>query len=464
MNKFWHWGILLCAAIFLCVAVSCSNIHPEADSAEEERILEVFVSQEAEQYAVVQYLQDESVRLEIEKYLGATIRINRITMVPNTDAISELRFDGVLLTNNPLWIVPLAEQNQLLELKSEELWTDELDSMAGRYQGRQYGYVLPQNNSLNSRPTIVVLPDVLRKAGIREIPYTPEAILEALQTLSIHVSTPLMTYGMPTQGGFSLVLGLFELSPRGGREFYLEDERVTFDKLSKEGEAYLAYVNQLYTRQLIPSDFLSMTEYSAIEMLSSGRCAIAMLQDKRCLREAMALAEQNGRYIAKVSMHGWESNMETGLYNLLVGLISADCTDTMLAKDFFALLHEKFLREDPIFGEDIVLEEYPLFCSEGQPSDAVFDPVEQCNYDVRLFYKKEKLDVSVIEPYYCRIAVGDLPLNAFEDLHAQWVLTEIGVEKIETFADQYTRKYYTQFPNQNIADNYVENEQNSTQY
>jgi hypothetical protein len=75
----------------------------------------------------------------------------------------------------------------------------------------------------------------------------------------------------------------------------------------------------------------------------------------------------------------------------------------------------------------------------------VYDPVEHMRYNVSLHQMKEQSDTTLIEPYYCRIAIGDLPLSAFSEMVSQWTIEpDIGTTVIDTVALRFMRRFQTE--------------------
>jgi len=79
------------------------------------------------------------------------------------------------------------------------------------------------------------------------------------------------------------------------------------------------------------------------------------------------------------------------------------------------------------------------------PADAIYDPVEHMRYNVSLHELKEQFDTTLIEPYYCRIAIGDLQLSAFSEMVSLWTIEpDINTTVIDTVALRFMRRFQTE--------------------
>jgi hypothetical protein len=257
--------------------------------------------------------------------------------------------------------------------------------------------------------------------GLENIPFTADSMLYALQKLSDLYQIPLFVYGSPAKEGFSVLLELFEISPMGGREFYVEDGKVKFDKISDKAENYLVYVNQIYQKGYIPSDFLVLSEYSGIGMLAHGKSAMAVFPSMEIAQEAIQTAEKMGRQVALTELPVDHSCTETNIYARLTGLISWDYPDAETAKRFLAELQSVLKEINKEENIDVPVERYPLFSNTGAYRRKAFDPVEVTLPDIRRLYEKHFLDINYINPYFSRIATGDLPLMSISEMREHWL-------------------------------------------
>ncbi len=421
MKRFWSWLIIL----LLIFSVACTTSLQSENVQEEEPlpVLNVYITENAKQYTAVRALQDESIRIRLEEKLNVRIKLINFFLADGEDNVSEITFTGVMLTEDPKWILPLVERSQLMELGKN---LSETGYKLGKYRGKQYGHIFADSYSGRIHPVLAVVPETLRQLGLENIPFTADSMKDALQKLSEFYKVPLAVYGSPAQEGFSVLLELFEISPTGGREFYLEDGQVKFDKISDKAEDYLIYVNQLYQNGYIPSDCLLLSKYSGIEMLAYGKSAMAVFPSEEIAREAIRSAEKMGRQVVLAKLPVDDSCTETNIYAYLTGLISADCADGELANRFLVELQSvsKEMQMEEMLAEEksaSSVEWYPLFSNTGSYRNTAFDPVEMCLPDIRRLYEKHILDTDYIDPYFSRLATGDLRLSQISEMREQWL-------------------------------------------
>lgn len=413
---------LLLIGLLIISSVGCTT-HVQVENVQEDDpvpVLNVYITENSKPYTAVRALMDESIRSKLEEKLDVQIKLIDFGLAGGMDTVSEISFTGVLLTEDPMLIIPLSERSLLLEIEKNLL---ESDSTLGQYRGKQYGYIFVDSYSGRIQPILAVVPEMLRQLGLEHIPFTADAMADALDKLSKYYQAPLVVYGSPAQEGFSILLELFELSPTGGREFYLEDGQVKFDKMSDRAEAYLAYINQLYRDGCIPSDCLILSKYSGIQMLAYGRSAMAVFPSKEIAQEAIRSAENMGRHVALAKLPVDDSCTETKIYTDLTGLISADCWDPELAKRFLVELQSVSKELQMEEESALSVEWYPLFSNIGTHRRTAFDPVEVSLPDLRRLYEKCTLDTNYIDPYFSRLATGALPLSWFAEMREQWLMS-----------------------------------------
>lgn len=429
---------------------------PEQDIAAARPVLQVCIASGTEAYAGVHILRNEETRGALEDTLGVQLELVDLYPEQDSSGTADVEFKDVLLVDNPLQIVPLAARNQLLALFHMEME----DPTLGKYQGLQYGYIFSHSNEAASQPVLAVLPEVLELADIRKIPFTPEAVLQALEKLSVVdtsvvadiISTPmsdiamppLAVYGMPSGAGFGPLLALFDMAPLGGNDICVADGTVVFDKLEPNAKAYLAYVRALYEKRFIPDACLLQTEYSAMELLINGRCFMAVLPNEAFAQMVVTRAAANGNRIALVKLPVPEACTEVNVYNRLTGMVAKGSQNAELAKRFLVELQRMSnLTETKLAME---AEWYPLFVHADTERMRRVDLVDEVLTDIRRLYEKNMLDTTYIEPYYCRIVTGDLPLEAFDTMKEQWLLTNHDTNRGEfssgkSLMDLYNRWY-----------------------
>lgn len=444
-NRGW---VLLCLVLVLSTLIGCVPEQEEDLTQEAVPVLRVYVSTQAQEYSTIEYLLSVENQQAMEQALGCTLEIQMYTPQDTLDSVLKLTTDGVILTEDPLEVATLAYDGALKELDKNVLWTEERESLFGRVGGRQYACVYTVEPHRTASAVLLVLPDLLEEAGIRNEAYTPEGVLEAFEKLPSHIH-PLAVGGIPTEGNFIPLMGLFGIAPSGGREFYMEGESVCYDKFSSSGESYLRYLCQLHAQGWLPDDFLLLSEYSLIDMLSSGRYAMAVLTEEGCIAETIRRCQENGLRVAVAELPIAQEKQEWNIYHRLLGAVMSDCAEKELAVSFLQLLYDntKELVEESSTSVADTLERYPLFSAENQKAASV-DPVEQCTYDARMQYEKALIDRYMVKTYYSRMAVGDLPLSEFKYMRENSLMgllsgrrTVSEVErKLDTLEEQYTRK------------------------
>ncbi|MDX9916305.1 MAG: hypothetical protein RBS49_10525 [Sphaerochaeta sp.] len=431
-------------AILLLFGLACGRAgSPREDVAEEglPSLEIIVVAGSTETYPLVQKLLDEEIRTQLGKRLGRELKVHRITGSSETESLGSDTFWDVLLVDDPLFMHSLAEGRRLRLLETSE----ERSNLYGRFGGRQFAYVLQRRAISGDQPIVVVLPQMLREAGIDTVEYTPEGVEQLLRSLSSFTNTPLLVHGIPTKGGFSLLQGLFNVAPERGREFFLDGESVVYDKVSERGEAFITYVRMLYCAGLLPADFLSLSQYSGVDMVANGRAAIALFTDVAIAMKAIEGAKANGREVAIVPLPVADGALDGDIYRALLAMVSHESSDPA-AVALLQLLKE--MDDGPAEGvplsQALQVPTIDLF-TRRDPAGHVYDPVEHMRYNVSLHQMKEQSDTTLIEPYYCRIAIGDLPLSAFSEMVSQWTIEpDIGTTVIDTVALRFMRRFQTE--------------------
>ncbi len=439
----FRWLFFPAAVILLLFIFACARNGVVRDDVIEEGLpsLEIIVvAGSSEEYPIVRLLLDEQARTQLGTRLGRDLKVHRISGSSEMESLGSDTFWDVLLVDDPLFMFSLAEGRRLKLLETSE----ERSSLYGRYGGRQFAQVLQRDGVALHQPIVVVLPQILQMAGIDGVEYTPEGVEQLLLSLEPYTNTPLFVHGIPSRGGFSLLQGLFSVAPEGGREFFLDEEQVIYDKVSERGEAFISYVRTLHCEGLLPSDFLSLSQYSAVDMVANGRSAIALFTDATIAKKAIEGAEANGLEVAVTSLPVADGALESDIYRVLLGMISLESRDPASA-ELLALLKEMgggFESEQVAHLLDVPTID--LFTRE-TAADEIYDPVEHMRYNVSLHQLKEQFDTTLIEPYYCRIAIGDLPLSAFSEMVSLWIIEpDINTTVIDTVAMRFMRRFQTE--------------------
>lgn len=436
--------VLLCTMLLSACAVPQEE---EADT-QAPAVLKVYLSETAYGYSAARYLLEEKNRQELEAELDFEIELIPYTTDGNSEDIRNLSMDGVILTDDPMEITILANENDLKRLDMQSLWTQERDSLFGRIGGWQYAYVYTTESENISRAVLLVLPELLEKAGVKEVPYTPEGVEKMLEDVYQYVR-PLAIYGAPNEGSFAPLMGLFDLSPTGGREFFREGDQVRYDKFSDSGKVYLGWLKGLYARELLPKDFLQLSEYSMIDMLAGGRYAMAVMTEEACIAETIKRCEAQGREIAVAELPVSAESQQWNIYRRLLGGVMSDCPKFEAGVSFLRLLHERTegIEKTEASSAANALNRYPLF-SQKSARTLREDPVERCTFDANMQYEKLLIDKYVVKEYYSRLAVGDLALDAFDDMADSSLMGLLsrrrtvieGEKRPDTLEERFTRK------------------------
>lgn len=404
------------AVLLMLLTLSACGKEAGVEAPEALPVLRVNIEPEAAKDSVIQRLiTDEALLSRLETELQADIQLDVWETPIDTNRISSVSFSGVLLVNDPICIRSLAETLHLRELPDVPEMTD---AQMGRYKGRQYGYVLGKRSGAEDFPVLAVRKDLVEKYELREMNFTPASVRSLLEQLSADVRFPLAVYGRPLDEGFALLLNLFEMSPSDGWEFYRDGSQLVYDKLSDNSEAYLRYIRELYESELFPSTCMSLSKYSAIEMLAYGQSAIALFPGEEYAEQAITLGEKNGYEIIRAKLPVDKELLQQDSYRRLVGLISRDCEDTGPAMRFFEKLEELKAGEEP--SGTAQQQEYPLF------RDKVFfrrkfDLAGSVLPDTRMLSNKKGVDMMYLEPLYCQMFVGTRPPETFDAMRENWL-------------------------------------------
>lgn len=441
---------LLMLALFLCVCGCWARRSAQEETAadEEQPLLTVLLTPEAGRVAPASLLlEDAAFRTRIGRDVGAMLQVEVLTASDNSGDIAaglySEDFDGVLFLTKPVQIAQLAEQEFLLELKKEAKQTSFFQAyqdvqVAGRYLGRQYGLCFPDGVLQQQHPVIVVRTDILERAGVMYVEPTPAAVHAALACLKEEGVIPLAVSGSPASDGFDPLLSLFSMSGRGVGEFVLQSGRVAFTKTMPAAEKYLAYVHGLYAQELIPKDFLNITQYDLIYMLAEGKCAAAVFTDGLYAAEALAAAEELGVSVA-VAPYSAACRVGTpNAYDKLTGVIAADVSDESAALRLFEALQANESAWRPLAETvpELPGQPYKLFAPAAQRSFPV-DPVAYCDYNIDMRNTKRRLDTTLIDSAYAKIVTGELPISEFSVMCADW--ENAGGA---TLIEMYTRYYH----------------------
>ena len=388
-----------------------------------------------EDYAAIRTLRDPETRsLLEEKIQRKIVLIDHDSTFQNIESF-DIDFDDILFVDDPLYLVSL-KAKRLLKRLGNSLEMEE--KQFGILDGTQYGYVFSDPEYPNrTHPRLIILPEFFEETNIKNVPFTPEGFREILEKLSVtvtihysfytdskaetrYVNVPLVVYGSPLSEGFSVLQALFDLSPQGGREFFIEDGHVVYDKLSEKGSGYLAYIRDLYQNGYIPADFLSLSEYSLIGMLDNNQHAMFVVTSGAVLDALVRKAESLNIRIAAVDLPVSPLRTEGNVYRRLIGTVGNGMDDVSDAEKFFAELQKLSAEKGP--GKAVPAgpaEHYPLFIMP-EETEEVLDPVETRFRNINRLYEKYLWDMESLNAPFARMALGDQKTESSEWFYEQW--------------------------------------------
>ena len=406
-------GAVLTALCLLLALSGCGRVGTMA--APELPVLTVQVPMDLERTSTFRALSDPQFARQVEE-LGYRLDLQMLPSDMDYNEVALLDIPGLLLTEDPAWVVPLAESRKILSINAETP-----EQGYGQYNNSTYGYVL-EDPSWEPRNVVVLANlEALRSLSISKTEFTPERMYEILTELKDRYRIPLAVSGMPTDAGFAPLLALFDMAPSGGREMYMDGEAVVYDKLSEDAGAYLDYISRLYAEGLIPADALELTEYSCAKLIAQNAAAMAVFTDEVCISRAIEYARENGRELVTVTLPVPEANLETGIFSRIVGYVGRGEIPREDAAAFFDLLQQA-VREQPSERRDSrteMLGRYRIFSGYAQ-RPVREDPREVSAVYVYWLYQKENLDTAYLDGTYCKILFGEAEAEQLEEAARAW--------------------------------------------
>lgn len=417
MRKSWKNCLLL--LLVFCMTMSLAGCG-ETDSADSEElpVLTVYAPSQMDDTITLALLRSESFAQQVERTLGMQLELHMLPSELDYNEVALLDFSGILLTDDPSWLVPLAENRRLERLSvNQEMKEREY----GQYNNTQYGYVLEDPSCTVDSVVILANLQALRNMDNSQIHFTPEGILEFLRELKENFRIPLAVSGMPTGAGFTPLLTLFDMAPSGGREMQIEGNAVEYDKLSDRATDYLEYISLLYSEGLISADTMELSEYSCATLIAQNAAAIAVFTDEIYVELALQYAKEVNRELVSITLPVPNANIETGIFRRIVGYLSKDCADQDAAISFLDLLQcavseQTYQSENVLFG----VGKYNLF-SLPNVRLAKQDPREICSMYVYWLYQKEYLDMTYLDSAYSKIMLGEMAISEFATAAQSWM-------------------------------------------
>lgn len=413
-------------------------------SAESEKILHIYITPDATNSPALSALaENEMFRKRIEDQIGTkiTVSINTLANMPYTPDDLNNPFDknGIIFVSDPIMIAEFADQKMLHELRGTDLESEVFrnyisEQIAGRYNGRQYGIILPDLKNESQGVFLFAFRDLIEKAVTGPIEYSPDSFRDLLHNLQNEGVIPIAVNGSPAGDGFLPVLGLFGLAGKGDGEFFFDNNEVQFSKTTDKARDYLIYTHRLYEDGLIPDDFLNINQYSALDIFLRRKCAMTVLYTPACILEMQKMKELFGDNIVLIPVPGPAGKSDPNYYKRITALYPIGSVEIELKNRFL----EVFSRE----AAELITHVIPAFPSfdlfkEWEETELEEDPLTLLRYNISKLLDKTELDNAVISPYYAKIVTGEIPINSFDSMRSKWLSS--GGEKLLTMFSVYYR-------------------------
>ena len=133
--------------------------------------------------------------------------------------------------------------------------------------------------------------------------------------------------------------------------------------------------------------------------------------------DLVSSAKENGMHVAVEELPVPEGLLDTGVFNRTIGMVARRCPHPDLILSVFRQLQEDsrtYVKPNSSFPMSSTL-------FEGKQGRRLQDTVSKSFLDYRRFYEKHLMDIEIIKPYYCQIAVGNMDLDAFETMKSEWI-------------------------------------------
>ena len=408
-------AVLLTVALLMSLMVGCGQ--ETQKSSENLPVLTVYIPSNLAKSSTMAVLEDPAFVQMVAQNLHYKLQIHALPAQMDYNEVALLDFNGILLTDDPAWVVPLAECRKLQTLSAV---MDQYEY--GQYNNNMYGYVLDDPSCRPESIVILANREALQKAGKSQMAFTPESVHELLVMLKENYRIPLAVSGMPTDASFAPLLALFDMVPSGGREMYVKDGEVIYDKISDSASDYLSYIQTLYAEGLIPEDVVELTQYSCAKLIAQNAAAMAVFTDKTYVEIALQYADELNRQLVYVELPVREQLIETGIFSRMVGYVSKGSITDQEAVAFFELLQQHVTKR-PYEKQEISADrigQYALF-KQYDTSDVKQDPREICPMYVFWLYQKECLDMTYLDGTYCKILLGEADVREIKTSAEMWL-------------------------------------------
>lgn len=409
-------AVLLTVALIVCLMLGCTQKTPETGG--NLPVLTVHIPSNLEKSATMAVLRDPAFVRLVEQNLHYKLEIHVLPAEMDYNEVALLDFNGILLTDDPAWVVPLVESRKLVTLPAV------LDHYEyGQYNNNMYGYVLDDPSCKPQSIVVLANREALQDVQVSQMAFTPENVYNLLADLKKDYRIPLAVSGMPTDGCFAPLLALFDMAPSGGREMYVEDGEVVYDKISGSAEDYLRYIQTLYTEGLIPGDVVELTQYSCAKLIAQNAAAMAVFTDQTYVKLALQYAAEHDRQLVYVEIPIDDSLLQTGIFSRMVGYVSKSSISEQQAVTFFELLQQQIALQ-PGKNQGVNIDrigQYALF-KKADRTTVRQDPREACPVYVYWLYQKEYLDMTYLDGIYCKILLGEADVLELQTSSESWLL------------------------------------------
>ena len=351
-------------------------------------------------------------------------------------------FKGIIFLQDPLSIVSLSQQKLLLNLSEQlkQLPISNVDEQfSARYQGIQYGIVLPQSTENPFYPLIALRTDILEQYQYSGFPDSVDDCTGLFDQIRSNGLIPFAAYGMPASNSFAPLLSLFSLNSSGNGELRLVQSRISYDKVSAAAQPYLAFIHDCYAHEFLPTDFLSLDCLGAMDLFIRGRSPLLVVST---LSEASLLHTLCEKYAVphdfELVRSGSGYTHIPAIRNRSIIAVSSHASELASIQNF-----SRLLLTDPSVQELFRIqftpwEEWLIQRFDVPDAQMRLDPVSLRPVYLRLMQIFNQLNSEIIEPYYAKITTGDLSQDSFWEMCEKW--SDSGGENLLEMLTRYVYK------------------------
>jgi putative aldouronate transport system substrate-binding protein len=159
--------------------------------------------------------------------------------------------------------------------------------------GQQYAAIIPPDGIPAESGLYIVRKDLASENGFAEQPQTFEAFNSMLEAFKGTGRVALSVYGSPTTAAWDMLQGLFGVNLECN-SWAVRDGSIAYRPVLPEALGYIKYVKRLYDEELIPKDFVSLTEDAAIQLYLSDSAASLKIAHVWPAANIMPQSEESG--------------------------------------------------------------------------------------------------------------------------------------------------------------------------